>query len=704
MKREALWTLRAVAIEPTYFNLKREPLDVSEVVALVADLGANCIRLGAFSHNGRAYYPSEIAPRAPGLGTRDIVGEFAAECSKRGIVLGLYSNCAHVEKRLATHSDWCVLQNGKPFFAFAEKRRKIANMCHHSPYYDFWLDLTREMVRRYRPAFYYIDCFQLFPGCTCRFCRQRLKRDRGYSVPGKLDDWKNPHIQDYWRWVEQASCDLGRKAFDVVRQTNKRTLVVWNRGILWGRATQFPEDTRFMSTKIGDGYHIEAAVRFYGESFLHIDAQTLVADAIGTPVFTWVEYPCMPWSHTSSPPVETEIKAAKVFANGARPMMWSLAGAPLPDLRGLAGVKNVYQLAARHRDLFDHTTLIADTAVAFSSSTSRWYPSKEKVRFNVPILSPPAEFFGEFTGQLEALLRAHVPVRVALEDDTLKNTVTLVLPNTACMSRAQCDRVRRFVHAGGGLVAAYETSLYDEDGKRRGDFALADVFGASFVEEGEHSSFPNSIAERIMIAGYMRLAKTSDLFDGLAAGSRFPIGCKTLHVRPAEGAESLANLLRPTRYYCDFPGEVTDWPGVVVNKFGKGACVYVPWQMGRASYDHGLRDIENLISAAARCVRRKAPFLETDLPDTVTVTCRRTKSRDVVIHLANLSGDMKREVQQVAPVRGCSITLRLPHVTSARALVAGRKLTTGRSAGALRITLPELGPQEVIHVRRRRGQ
>ena len=86
MNRETLRTLRAVAIEPTYFNLRRETLDVAEVVSLIADAGANCIRLGAYTHTGRAYYPSTLVPHAPGLGRRDIVGEFAAECDEKGIV------------------------------------------------------------------------------------------------------------------------------------------------------------------------------------------------------------------------------------------------------------------------------------------------------------------------------------------------------------------------------------------------------------------------------------------------------------------------------------------------------------------------------------------------------------------------------------------------------------------------------------------
>jgi hypothetical protein len=58
---------------------------------------------------------------------------------------------------------------------------------------------------------------------------------------------------------------------------------------------------------------------------------------------------------------------------------------------------------------------------------------------------------------------------------------TLILPNVAALSDAQCAQLAEFVRAGGGLVATSETSLCDEKGVPRDDFGLADLFGASFV-------------------------------------------------------------------------------------------------------------------------------------------------------------------------------------------------------------------------------
>ena len=61
----------------------------------------------------------------------------------------------------------------------------------------------------------------------------------------------------------------------------------------------------------------------------------------------------------------------------------------------------------------------------------------------------------------------------------LKQYKTLLLVGTERMSDKQVEAVKEYVKQGGGVVATYRSSLYDENGNQRDDFALKDLFKAS---------------------------------------------------------------------------------------------------------------------------------------------------------------------------------------------------------------------------------
>ena len=92
-------------------------------------------------------------------------------------------------------------------------------------------------------------------------------------------------------------------------------------------------------------------------------------------------------------------------------------------------------------------------------------------------------------GIYQALVEARIPFEMVyeqlLDEEHLDRFKLLILPNIAALSDAQCEQLRQFVERGGSLVATFETSLYDETGKKRSDFALADLFGVSFTGKTE---------------------------------------------------------------------------------------------------------------------------------------------------------------------------------------------------------------------------
>src|SRR5262249_20100094 len=65
---------------------------------------------------------------------------------------------------------------------------------------------------------------------------------------------------------------------------------------------------------------------------------------------------------------------------------------------------------------------------------------------------------------------------VRLKNEELAAYPLLILADQVALSDAEADKLRQYVHQGGKLLASGSSSLYDEHGPRRADFALADVF------------------------------------------------------------------------------------------------------------------------------------------------------------------------------------------------------------------------------------
>src|SRR3989337_3180832 len=74
-------------------------------------------------------------------------------------------------------------------------------------------------------------------------------------------------------------------------------------------------------------------------------------------------------------------------------------------------------------------------------------------------------------GIYHALIEDRIPFEMnndrLMGEEHLRPYKVLILPNIAALSDKQCDQLKKFVQTGGSLVATYETSLYNEEGKPR---------------------------------------------------------------------------------------------------------------------------------------------------------------------------------------------------------------------------------------------
>jgi hypothetical protein len=296
-----------------------------------------------------------------------------------------------------------------------------------------------------------------------------------------------------------------------------------------------------------------------------------------------------------------------------------------------------------------------------------------------------------------------------LDADHTSGFQALIFPNIAALSDGQCGQIREFVARGGGIVATYETSLYDQHGERRRDFGLADLFGASF-----DAATDGGIDER-MQNSYLRLetdpgtGKRHPILAGLEGAERIINGVSRVHTRATGDSHDSHAPLTLIPSYPDLPMEEvfprvpkTDIPELHVRQAGRGRVVYFPWDIDRTFWevlaaDHG-KLLRNAVDWAANEPR---PVTVTG-PGVLDVTVWRQKD-SMTVHLVNLTNPMmmKGPLREFIPTPPQKVAVRLPEASRAKKvqlLVSEARPQVAEANGVLSLTIAAILDHEVIAI------
>src|SRR5947209_5935724 len=182
------------------------------------------------------------------------------------------------------------------------------------------------------------------------------------------------------------------------------------------------------------------------------------------------------------------------IAGGIQPW-WHFIGAYQEDRRMFKTPEPVFRWHQEHEQYLFNRTPVAAIGVVWSQRNTDYYGRDDAAE----LVDAP------YRGVTQALLRARIPYLPVNADHIERDgrgLAALVLPSVGALSDAQCASVRRFVENGGGLVATGASSLYNEWGDPRPDFALADLYGA----HAPSPDFGRKVASRASVHTYLRLA------------------------------------------------------------------------------------------------------------------------------------------------------------------------------------------------------
>ncbi len=640
-----------------------------------------------------AYYPTKVPfhHRSAWLGDRDVLGELVAGCRKAGmVVIARTDPHATYDDVHAAHPDWIAVDAaGKPRRHWASPEMWVT--CALGPYnFEFMTEVKKEIMARYKVDALFINRWDGSGMCYCEHCRKNFRTASGNELP-RTTDPQDPARRAYILWRQQRLFDLWRLWDTEVRKINPDSCVIPNTG---GGATSALDMKRIgelapmlvADRQASRGLTAPWANGKNGKEYRAAMGRKPIVGLFSV----GVEEPYR-WKDSVQTEPEIRLWVADGVANGLRPWFTKFSGV-LHDERWLKPVEDLYRRYARWEKYLRNERPLARVALVYSQQ-SAWFHS------------PRIE--DHTLGWYQALIESRIPFEMAhdrlLDETHLKSFKTLILPNVAALSDAQCRQLREFVQRGGSLIATYETSLYDEWGVRRKDFGLADLFGVTFKGR----------VEGPMQNSYLRLesdpagGKRHPLLAGLEDAPRIINGTHRVDVEATRPFSQPPLTLIPS--YPDLPmekvyprGAKTDVPQVFLREAGRGRVVYFPGDLDRTFWEVLAVDHLKLLRNAVTWATDEEPVVTVTGSGVLDVTVWRQKD-SLTVHLVNLTNPMmmKGPVRELLPVGEQKVRVRRPegtHAREVRLLAAGKVVDAKSSEQHVSVVVPSVLDHEVVAI------
>jgi hypothetical protein len=636
-----------------------------------------------------AYYPTTIPlhHRSDWLADSDPFGYLVKGSRKMNMsVIARTDPHAARQEVIDAHPDWiAVTVNG-------EKRRHWANKdlwvtCALGPYnFEFMTLVHKEIMQQYKPDGIFSNRWSGHGICYCEHCKRNFKEYSGLDLPESNDRF-NTTYQKYSDWSTKRLKELWILWDGVIRKENKASRFIPN---------GFPDKiiTGQLSDIVFTDHQARSGVTMpwsNGKVAKELRASIGMKPLGG--IFSVGVEEQYRWKDSVQTDAEIKVWVAEGTANGMRPWFTKFSGV-LYDRRWLNTVESIYQLHWKNERYLRNTQSLARVGMVFSEEVRNYGKELWQQRSG-----------DHASGMYHALIEDRMPFEMVndrlLDDEHLKQFKLLILPNIALLSELQCNQLRKFAGRGGSLLATYETSLYDEQGNRKPDFGLADLFGVSFDKD----------VEGPMQNSYLRLRKDSStnqfhpVLKGLEDAYRIINSIYRVRTKHTVSFPDPVTLV-PT--YPDLPMEdvypripETEMRELYLRDAGNSRIAYFPGDIDRSFWQIMSADHSKLIRNTIRWALNEEPIVEVNGPGVIDVTAWKQES-SMTVHLVNLTNPMmiKGPFREFIPVdQKVRINIQAgERIKGISLLVSGIKPEYQFSEGKISLDVKQIRDHEIIGI------
>jgi len=588
-------------------------------------------------HQGNSYHPTDVPGSHihSGMRGRDFFGETTEACLRNGIVPGcVYEFSDH--RVMTDHPEWChrVPAKGGGDMTDAIQGSRIGGPCLHGPYGDYAIAQVCETVERYPVQGLYVDFLGFFghEAWACPHgCNERVRKAIGVDFH-HIKDLSHEQYVAYLKWKFAEYDRYTRRMLKALRTVRP--------GLVFLHNAHLVTDTPNLQTYELAGRHCD----YVSGDLFTLRAGTLQISTIGR------TYANTSRSRPSEALLDAAVCTAADFAtpkgiDSYRAELWTARSVNVTnccsismnidgtfDQEILALTRKVFEEQIPFEPWLRDMEFEACVGVVRSQNTILFRPSEDQSKVAVPKVHDSQHAL-EFKGWTQALIASHqlwdVVQDYQLTADNLRRFRVLLLPNVGCLSKAQCEQIEAFAQRGGTVLATGETSLFDENGRRRRRPLLSGLFGIDGF--GNREVF----GERMVFQGPpLRpaepwVAPFTNHFSGTWKIRENP-DCRILaEVHARIGEKVIINAYAPT-------GRA----GILRRRAGRGTCMYFAGLHGLEYRLWGVATQKRLMSRVLNLAVNNHTPVTCDGPETVELFAHRQtgKSHLVVSLVNNVSG------------------------------------------------------------------